>query len=54
MRRCQKPKQRETDVTQAKYVQPYEQERIAQLGRTQIDLLLSHDYARHAVTPGYE
>jgi hypothetical protein len=41
-----------TDMRQAKYIQPYERERIAQIGATQIDLLLSHDSARNAVTPG--
>jgi hypothetical protein len=42
-----------TDTTKKKYIQPYEQERIAQLGSVQLDLLLSHDSARNAVTPGY-
>lgn len=43
----------ERDILQLKYVQPYEQERIYRLGRQSIDLLLTHDSARHAVTRGY-
>lgn len=43
----------ETDLTKAKYVQPYEQESIYRLGPMAIDVLLTHDSARHAVTRGY-
>jgi hypothetical protein len=43
----------EHDIHQPKYIQPYEQERIYRLGRQPVDLLLTHDSARHAVTRGY-
>ncbi|GAB4215735.1 MAG: hypothetical protein OHK0022_55970 [Roseiflexaceae bacterium] len=43
----------ETDVHQPRYLQPEEEERIYRIGRQRIDLLLTHDSARHFVTRGY-
>jgi len=43
----------ESDHNQSRYIQSYEQERIYQLERTTVDLLLTHDAALDFVTPGY-
>lgn len=43
----------EQNVQQAKYIQDYETERIFALGKTTIDVLLTHDSPQHFITPGY-
>ncbi|HEU4324997.1 MAG TPA: metallophosphoesterase [Roseiflexaceae bacterium] len=43
----------ETDTEQPRYIQPEEEERIYRIGQQPVDLLLTHDSARHFVTRGY-
>ena len=43
----------EPEPYQPKYIQPDEQERVYRLGREPIDVLLTHDSARDAVTRGF-
>lgn len=43
----------EQDDRQPKYIQEYERERIYALEREGIDLLLTHDSPRDAITPGF-
>ncbi len=43
----------EQEPGHAKYIQPHETERLLGLGKKPFDVLLTHDAARDAVTPGY-
>jgi len=43
----------EQQSQKATYIQAHETERLLGLGKTSFDVLLTHDAARNAVTPGY-
>jgi Icc-related predicted phosphoesterase len=42
----------ETETTQDKYIQPFEQERIVRLGDQRLDIVVTHDARRGMIRPG--
>ena len=42
----------ETETTKAKYIQPYEQDRVLAIGEEQFDVLITHDARREFIRSG--